>query len=396
MSNPFTWLSRRRFPYEPLITVELSKTRLIHNLQEFKKIAPHHSVAPVLKSNAYGHGLREIAHILENYRRTDPGARNENGTGTIPFFVVDSYFEALSLRSDGIHTPLLIIGYTRAETILHSHLERVAFTVTSLEMLQQLENTENKIIVHLKIDTGMRRQGILPEEIQHALDLIADNPLIKLEGICSHLFDSDNADPSHTEGQIHSWNALVQHIRTEFPLIKYIHLSNTDGHRYTTDIDANVSRLGLGLYGMSDDSDFAEKHDLRPVLEMKTSISSIKKIKRDDTVGYSATFKAASDMTIATIPAGYFEGIDRRLSNNGVILVGAERTSCPIAGRVSMNITTIDISRTTDAHIGTPVLVISNTPADENSIRSIAKKCGTISHEIAVHIPLHLKRVVVE
>jgi alanine racemase len=383
MPSLFTWLARRRYPYEPLISVEISKGNLLHNLNEFRKIAPHHAVAPVLKSNAYGHGLFIVADILKHDK-------------TIPFFVVDSYFEAIALRSHGIRTPLLIIGYTRPETIIDSRLKNVMFTVTSLETLQALESVSDRVAINLKIDTGMRRQGILPEECDEAATLIAENPYIVLKGVCSHLSDADNADPSFTESQIHIWNRIAKKFKTQFSSLDYIHLANTDGHRYTSDIAANVSRLGLGLYGLMDGATFMPRLDLRPILEMKTMITGIKKLHRDETVGYGNSFKAQKEMTIATIPVGYYEGIDCRLSNNGVVEVGDEHVHCPIVGRVSMNITTVDISHVPNVKVGSPVTVISNNPSLGNSIHGMAERGHTIGYEIAVHIPGHLRRVVVE
>lgn len=389
MVNLLTWLSRKRFPYEPLITVEISKSRLVHNLNEFMRIAPQNAVAPVLKSNAYGHGLFEVASVLEkHYRRA--------GTGSIPFFIVDSYFEALALRSRCIRTHILIIGYTRPETILTSRLRGVSYAISSLEQLKLIEGAERPISIHLKIDTGMRRQGFLEEDIAEASGIISNNTHLVLRGLCSHLCDADDPDPSFTEAQIHIWNRIAKHFKSEFPALEYLHLSATDGHRFTHDIQANVSRLGIGLYGLADGSAFPQKLDLRPAMEMKTIITGTKKLRKDETVGYGNVFKTDHDITIATIPVGYFEGVDRKLSNKGIIEAGLDRATCPIVGRVSMNITSIDISHADGIKIGAPVIVISNDPSHGNSIRSMASSCDTIPYEIAVHIPAHLKRVVTE
>jgi alanine racemase len=366
----------------PLITVEISRSRLLHNLNQFKKIAPHHLVAPVLKGNAYGHGLMEIAHILHHEKN-------------IPFCIVDSYFEAVALRARGFKLPLLIIGYSRPDTIERSRLKDTVFTITSLDTLRDIENIERKISIHLKIDTGMHRQGITLNEIDAAMTMIASNPLITLEGVCSHLADADNVDTSWTEGQIKVWNTAVKKIRSCFPLIKYTHLSATDGHRFSIEIDANVSRLGIGLYGLADSDLFKPQLDLKPVISVKTELTSIKKITMNDIVGYNGTFKAEKPMTIATIPAGYFEGIDRRLSNKGYLLVGHSELPCPIIGRVSMNITSLDVSSDPTAQVGKSVVVISNDPHKPNSIRNIAKLCDTISYDIAVHIAPSLKRKIV-
>ena len=396
MKDLLTKLSRRRFPYEPLITIEISRSRLIHNLNEFKKMAPKSesfpegAVAPVLKSNAYGHGLMEVAQALKHE--------------DVPFFVVDSYFEAIALRSGGFKSALLIIGYTRPEIIARSRLKNIAFTVTGMETLEHLPQENRRAMrIHLKLDTGMRRQGIMPEQADRAIEIIKANNSIVLEGLCSHLCDADDADESFTESQIHIWNRVAQKFRDVFhSSLKYTHLAATDGHYFGHDIEANVSRLGIGLYGLSENAVLTSKLDLRPVLEMKTIVTGVKHLKEGETVGYDRTFKATTDMTIATVPVGYFEGVDRRLSNNGIILIGTNRVQCPIVGRVSMNITSVDVSKvaghgdTTGIKIGDTAVVISNNAADPNSIVSMAQKCGTISYEVAVKIPGHLKRVVVD
>ena len=394
--NPLTWLSRRRFTYDPLITIEVSRGRLLSNLAEFRKMAPkpdfapHGSVAPVLKSNAYGHGLLEVARILE-----------KDG-GHIPFFIVDSYYEAVALRARSIKAPLLIIGYTRPETITASCLKDTAFAVTSLDTLYALSGSK-RASIHLKIDTGMRRQGILPEEIDKAIELIRDNKSLVLEGVCTHLCDADNSeDESFTESQISAWNKAVKHFKAAFPHIRYIHAAATDGSRYYKDIEANVLRLGIGLYGLSENAALNASLDLRPVMSMKTIVTCIKRLKSGETVGYGKTFKAKNDMTIATVPVGYFEGLDRRLSSEpngdarGIILVGEKRLPCPIVGRVSMNITTIDVSAVHRVKAGDQAVIFSDVPSDGNSIASTANRCGTITYEIAVKIPAHLKRVVVD
>ena len=151
----------------------------------------------------------------------------------------------------------------------------------------------------------------------------------------------------------------------------------------------NLARLGLGLYGISIIDN--PKINLRPALSMQTIISGVKSIKKGDSVGYNNTFTAPRDVLIATIPAGYAEGVDRRLSNIGQVEVNG--ILCPIVGRVSMNITTIDVSNVSQVKLGDSVTIISNDNSSPISVNSIAKICNTIPYEILVHIPAHLRRV---
>lgn len=360
----------------PLVTIDIFSDALIYNLNQFRKITPHKNVVPTLKSNAYGHGISLIARELEKE--------------DIPFFVVDSYFEAKMLRSDGIETPILIIGFSSLEMILKNKIKDISFTITNLDSLKELsEEINKKIKIHLKIDTGMHRQGLLLNEVDQAFNIIKNNSNIILEGICSHFSDSDGTNDDFTLSQIKTWNDLVERTKKIFPEIKYIHISNTYGHRYSDKINANTSRLGIGLYGLAN----IEGLDLKPVLEMKTIISGIKNIKIGDTVGYNNTFTAPHDMTIATIPLGYYEGLDRRLSNKGYVKVNGK--FCKIVGRVSMNITTIDITEIKNIKIGDPVQVISNIPSDKNSIHSISEISDTIPYEAIISLPERLRRVVI-
>lgn len=359
----------------PLVTITLSKTNLLSNLIEFKKNHPNHQVAPVLKSNAYGHGLTLIANELENLH--------------LPCYVIDSYFEAKALRNDGIKTPLLIIGFSTIDSIIKNNLKRISFTIINIDSLRELSEKINKsILIQLKIDTGMHRQGILIEEIDEAIKIIKSNKKINLEGICSHLSDADNKDNIYTYSQIEKWNKIVNIFKNNFSNLKYWHISATAGHAYK-EARANLIRLGIGLYGITEVNNLK----LKPVLEMKTVITGIKKINKGEFIGYNNTFTAERDMRIATIPVGYNEGVDRRLSNIGYVKI--REKFCSIIGRVSMNITTIDVSEIQDIKIGDEVIVISSKKLDQNSIENIAKKCSTIPYEISVHIPQHLKRIVI-
>ncbi|MBM3256268.1 MAG: alanine racemase, partial [Candidatus Moranbacteria bacterium] len=293
--------------YHPLIEVLIYQKNLLHNLHTFQRNYPRHKIAPVLKSNAYGHGLVPVAKILDNQR--------------IPFLVVDSLFEARMLRGEGVKSPILIIGYTRATDIGKNNLKNVSFTITTSELLEELaKNLRTPQKLHLKIDTGMHRQGIGVEVVSHQtsppeadpplVGVIKQNKNIILEGICSHLASADSADKSYTLKQIGEWRKAVKIFKDSFPKLKFFHLAATAGSFYSTKIPANVIRLGLGLYGM--DSSPFRKSKLRPVLETKTIVSGIKNINRGDHVGYGLTYQAKKKIKIAVIPAGYFEGTDRR------------------------------------------------------------------------------------
>ncbi|MEK7648615.1 MAG: alanine racemase, partial [Patescibacteria group bacterium] len=364
----FRALRKRRFSYQPLVEVRVYRDHLLSNFKAFQKSCQPCGIAPVLKSNAYGHGLVEVATVLQGVQA--------------PFFCVDSYAEALVLRNEGIRTPLLVIGYTPIETIVKSNLPNTTYLITSLDQLQELTaRAQRHITVHIKIDTGMHRQGIMLGELSECITLIQKNPHISCEGIATHLADADNADELSTQFQIKAWNETVQRFRQSIPTLRSVHCAATAGSAYSPSIDANVVRVGIGIYGIPAG---ASIHELQPVLELKTIVSGVKKVSAGSRVGYNGTFQAPHDMLLATIPVGYAEGLDRRLSNKGVVLINS--APCPIVGRVSMNITTIDATNCPSVRRGDDVIVYSAEPQDPNSISKCAEICETIPWVLLVHI----------
>lgn len=375
--NSFRSLRAKRFSYQPLIELRIHKNNLLHNLHVMQKAFPHLAIAPVLKSNAYGHGLLQVAEILKNE--------------DIPFLCVDSFFEALILRNEGISAPLLILGYTPIENIRHSNLKDIYFSVLSLEELKSLSGLDSKNIeIQLKINTGMNRHGLHPSELDEAVEIISGNPHLKLKGAYTHLADADSIGSVLTKKQIDTWNKAAARLRQSLPELEQLHCSASSGAMYNKEIEANIMRLGLSLYGFNSG---LGNFDLKPVLEMTSRISSLRKIQVGETVGYNASFMAEHPMRIATIPVGYTEGLDRRLSNKGFIEVRGKL--CPIIGRVSMNIASVDVSQIEDVRLNDEARVISLDPSSPNSVEGMAKLGSEISYDILVHIPAHLRRLIV-
>ena len=367
-----------RYGYTRLVEIFVYKNHLFHNLKQYQKIDPSSRVAPVLKSNAYGHGLIEVARVFDQPET--------------PFLVVDGYYEALILRNEGVRVPILVIGYTATENIVACRLNNVAFTILDLPQLHDLSATLTvPQRIHLKIDTGMNRQGMLMTEVEDAFAAVKKNKHLILEGLCSHLADADGADESFTLLQIERWNEVAKAAKNTFPGIKYLHLANTAGSYYAPRIKANVMRVGIGLYGFNPSP--RQRLDLKPALEIRSRVGAVKWIKKGDKVGYNVTYEAEHDMPLAVVPTGYNSCVDRRLSNKGFFTING--TPCPIVGRVSMNITTIDAGALDAVQRGDVVTVISAQKEDKNSVENIARLCNTIPYIILVNISPQLRRVVV-
>ncbi|MGB0757606.1 MAG: alanine racemase [Patescibacteria group bacterium] len=382
MKKLFRHLRDSRFKYNPLVSVNIHKDHLLHNFKYYTTHFPDLMFAPVLKSNAYGHGYIEVGSILDAKRA--------------PFFVVDSYHEALILRNEGIKSPLLIIGYTPVETVVNNRLSGLMFTIMNDEVDDYVKFVNKPTRFHIKFDTGMHRQGLSLDSNgsivpRGTIDNLLSNKNIKIVGICSHLADADNTGSLLNNEQIQKWNQLVDEMSKIIPDIEFYHLSATGGvnnvPRGTIHEKTNTIRLGIGLYGHGE----RYKH-LKPVMSVNTVITSIRDIKKGDKVGYEGSFVADKNMRIATIPMGYNEGVDRRLSNKGVVKIVPRGTMCRVIGKVSMNITSIDVSDLIDISVGDKVEVIGIEQSNGNSVMNIAKLCGTISYEILIHINQTLRR----
>ncbi|MBU1292963.1 alanine racemase [Patescibacteria group bacterium] len=367
----------RRHAQVPLITISISKDRLLHNLRTYRKEYPELAIAPMLKSNAYGHGLCVVGRLLDSE--------------DISFFAVDSLYEARKLREGGVRSPIVVMGYVRPEDIVRNKLRHVSFAITDLEQLRTVSRTAKKpTVLHIKFDTGMHRNGILEQDIEECIELLQANTSLQVDGVCSHLADADNIDAGFSIAQLGVWERCVSRMHSAYPSLEYTHISATKGARFATGAPMNTVRIGMGLFGY--DTSPKSTLPLLPVLSMQTLVTSLRTIQKGESVGYGATFVADSKRVVATIPVGYAEGLDRELSNRGQVSV--TDTLCPLAGRVSMNMASVDVTDCKNVARGDRVTVISSNREDPNSIQGMAKTIGTTPYVLFAHLPEHIMRVV--
>ncbi len=363
---------RYRKTYDPLIKMYISEVALRFNYEYFASIGK--PLIPVLKANAYGHGLKEVASILDTYKPL--------------FLAVDSLDEAIQLRRNNIHSPILILGYCSLDNMLHSQLPHVTYVISSISQLKEWSASVHAVHIHLEVNTGMNRHGIEIHEMQKAAEILKDTKLT-VTGICSHFADADVQDSNITNWQVKEWSEVIETAKKLFPTVTSFHLANTEGS--LLDLNTNATRVGGGLYGL----DLTSSHAFsitKPVMSIETIVTSVRDILQGAGVGYNHSFIAPKHMRIASIPMGYNEGIDRRLSNKGMVYIQGKR--CPIVGRVSMNITLIDVSSAPEVKTGDVVEVISSIRKKENSLDTLSMICNTISYDLAVHISPLLRRII--
>lgn len=361
--------------YRTLNRILIDESALRHNLSLFRKLVPGQSVCPVLKSNAYGHGLVLTAKILDRE--------------SCDFFCVDSLYEAYELKKAKIKTPILILGYNHEENLrkgLPFHF--CAHDLHSLEVLTRL-----KLPIHLKINTGMNRMGFSWDEWPRLLPFIKKiNP--KIEGVYSH-FASADIDSGLTDEQIARFKTVLASLREAGFHPKWTHISNSAGALKSQDPEFNMVRLGISLYGITPYEEIDPLHatlkDLQPALEFHSTLIGIQSLKKGDSVSYGETYIAEKDEVIGVIAAGYYEGIPRSLSNKGTVSIHG--TVCPILGRVCMNHTLISL-KGVNATVGDEVVVYSKNPSDENSLTHQAQKAETIPYELLVRLSESVKRQV--
>lgn len=360
--------------YQNLNSIEISRENLYANYKYLSSLNPNLKIAPVLKSNAYGHGLKLIGIEID---KLNP-----------PLICVDSLFEAYELLNAKIKAPILIMGYIHPKSIQTKRLP-FSYAVYDFETVQLLDNFQKKAKIHIFLDTGMHREGILLKNLKDFATNIKENTSLEIEGLMSHFAESEAPNSKLTIEQIKNFNE-AQRILSDLKIKpKWIHIANSEGVLNNKKLGkiGNLGRCGISLYGLSDNK------NLKQVIELKTRISQIKELEKGEKVGYNGTYQTKREIKIATLPIGYFDGLDRDLSNKGFVKI--KNRYAPIIGRISMNITTIDISNIKNVKINDDVTVFSNNTSDKNSLKNSSQILSKIPYELLIHISPLIKRSVV-
>jgi alanine racemase len=369
--------------------LEINLNSLAHNLRYFKSKLPASTKLMVMvKAFGYGSGAEEVASLLE-FNKAD-------------YLAVAYTDEGVSLRKAGISVPVMVMNPERSSlpTLIRHKLEPELYSFrTANNFLQALQATdvnerstsqaEGQYPVHIKIDSGMHRLGFVAEEIQDLCAWLDAHKQVRVASVFTHLAASDNsAFDDFTKKQLHVFNdccnRIALHVKTPF----LRHALNTGGIERFPDSAMDMVRLGIGLYGVSASGD--DQQHLQTPGKWKTIISQIKQIKGGASVGYSRAFIAPFDMTIATIPVGYADGL-RRIMSNGRGYVVVRGVKAPIVGNVCMDMTMIDVSA---AHCseGDEVELFG----EHITLLEFARMCGTIPYEVLTSVSQRVKRVYVE
>ena len=368
--------------------IEIDRERLSSNVSAFRSlIDPDCALMVVVKANAYGHGLSEVAPLV---------AEKADWLG------VNSLDEALVLDRRGIETPIAILGYTpksRAGEVVRHGFHQVVFRLDAAESLSRAAREVNRTaLVHIKVETGTHRLGVPVSELKAFLGEVTKLPGVRVEGMYTHFANiEDTLDPSFAELQLQRFREALEITERARVEPRLVHAAATAGVLLYPETHFSVVRVGIGSYGIwpSRETRLAarargQQIELQPVLSWKTRIAQIKDVAAGDYIGYGLSYEAPRPMQVAVIPVGYYEGLDRKLSNSGRALVRAQ--AVPMVGRVAMNMAVLDVTAT-GATVGDEVVLIGRQGEAEITVEELAEKSGTIPYEVLARIHPFLPRV---
>lgn len=349
----------------------------------------------VVKADAYGHGVLEISKTVL-----------ANGADTLGVARID---EGILIRKSGIDAPILILGYTSPDHTANLVRYDLTQTVGSLEFAESFSKSAGKekaaLKVHLKIDSGMGRLGFMPEpllltdnsndfsRIPKEMEAIICLPNLLIQGIYTHFAHADSKDKTTSYRQLEIFNELVEHLRQSTGFETPIrHAANSAAVIDMPDSHLDMVRPGIALYGLYPSPEVDRtKIRLKPVMELKSKILHLKQVPAGFRVSYGGTWQAKKKTTIATIPIGYADGYNRLLSSTGYMLVCGKKA--PIAGRVCMDLTMLDVGNIPEACVNDEVVVFGRQGNAFISVDEIAETLGTISYEIVSTITERVPRV---
>lgn len=356
---------------------EIDLDALTYNVASLKGQAGPAAMAAVVKANAYGHGAGGIA-----------AAVLEAGAERLAVICVD---EGEQLRRAGITAPILVMGHSSVSDARRIVELELTPTVSSLEMGQALareaEASGVRQPIHVKVDTGLNRYGLGPDEVVSLAEALRQMPALDIEGVFTHFASADEGDKRFTLEQYTTFRAVVERL----PWIPMRHVSNTATLLDRPEMSLDLVRPGVGLYGLYPSSYVSRSLNLRPVLSLKSRITRLTAIAPGDSVSYGRTWRASRPSVIGLVMCGYADGLPRVLSNRGSVLVRGRRV--PIVGRVCMDMCMADLTDVPGAAEDDEAVIIGRQGEETISAADVADLCGTISYEILCGVSARVPRL---
>lgn len=359
---------------------EIDLKSIENNLRGIKKHISAPRMLAVVKANAYGHGAIEVSKIAI-----------ECGAG---YLGVAAFDEAIQLRNAGFSTPILILGLVPPECSKDLVEYGITSTVCDLPMAVELSKNAVKLgkraKIHLKLETGMGRIGADVENIGILASAISSLPGIYLEGVFSHFADADNADKKFTAEQLRRFEAALEEIRRYKVEIPIKHIAESAAIMEIPEAHFDMVRSGIITYGLMPSAQVKRKIDLKTAFKLCSRVVWLKKVSEGTSIGYGRDFIARRNSIIATLPIGYADGYLRAYGRGGFVEIHGQKA--PIAGRVCMDQTMIDVTDIPNVQIGDEVILFGS---ENITIDDIANHAGTINYEIPCLISNRIPRIYV-
>lgn len=352
--------------------LEVNLSNFKHNIKEIKKLHKDKEIIPVIKANAYGTHINKRLDIINEFN-------------IVAVAIVE---EALYLRELGYKKDILVLNQPYIEEIEDIISNNITVGLSSIDFLKELIKQDKQVKIHVEVETGMNRTGF--QSLDELLKTLHNSNNIIVEGLYTHFSSADN-DDEYTKKQISKFKEYYNILIKEFPNLKYIHTSASNGLvNYNIDI-TNAIRPGIIMYGYPSYDEILNKIDLKPTTKLITKISYLKEIPANESVSYNQTYKTNKITKIATIGIGYADGLRRSLSNKGNVIIN--NTLCPIIGNVCMDSILVDVTHLQNVSIGDKVYIYDN---ELVTLEDIAKISNTINYEILSNISERVPRVYIQ
>ncbi len=368
-------------PTQAVIDIEA----LTHNLAEVRRGSAKTAVLAVIKANAYGHGAALCGAALERA-----------GVEMLGVALVE---EGLELRDAGLRAPVLVLGGVSEgaeHEIVEAGLTPLVFRPDQVRALDEAARSRGTtLVVHLKLDTGMGRIGVRSEDLGELIEALRGARSLQLEGVMSHFANADLADQAMNKLQLERFSTALAALGAAGMHPRWRHLSNSAGvlglpGAHDGEL-CNLVRPGLMLYGESPAERLRDAARLHPVLSWQTEIIHLKRVPAGTPISYGGRWSATRESLIATLPVGYADGYNRKLTNTGEVLVRGQRAT--VAGTVCMDMVMVDVTAIAGVSRGDEVVLLGRQGDDSISAQELATKVGTIPYEIFCDISARVPRV---
>ncbi len=364
------------------LTATISASAVQHNVRVLRAlIAPHVKLCPVVKDDCYGHGMEVLYPILAEL---------------VDGFAVASPIEALWLREKGYRGFILCFlsayfdDFDVQDELVRQGITQTVMSRSALNAIQAAaERVGGKALVHLKVDTGMGRLGVLARQAPDMVSAIEEAAGVGLTGIYTHFATADEVDREPVFQQLELFRSII-------PPDKDIvlHAANSAATIDLPETHFNMVRPGIAVYGCHASAQFSNKVELRPCMAVKAKLIAVKHVPEGSRCGYGLTHRHTRDAKVGVVPIGYGDGYFRNLSGRAV--VGINGMSAPVCGRVSMDQMTVDVTDIPEVRVGDEVEIISSNPAAPNSVEQLALLADTIPYEITCHLGHNIRHTLTE